>query len=542
MSVLNRRDFMKIVTAGSTGFLGGISTLWGPRPAEAQTARADGDTSRFPLLMPDDFEELNLVSWRVEEGEPDAANPLVQPGRPWDQGGVMSHGTVLRDPLDGKVKLYNISTPAEEAGGVGYRHELERRLTYFESEDGVHFERPELPYVSWGEHEKTNILLDHPSGGASTYANVFVDPSEEEYPYEMFIKRRPDYKCPSKTVEGHPPPIGKSGNRATYRYRSKNGTNWEVIQGPIYATPSDVSFVYKRHDGGYIVYYKSGVQPNENLRVIPYDNNGANTLRSVFAKTSEDGVTWENNTLVMFPDWRDPNHMQFMELNPRQVPGGYISMVTVYDAITQRIYLQMAVSRDGLKWWTVDRRPSLDNAPLGDYGGGMIWQMKNPIVEGNQLHVYYAGTEGIHGEIFDTRYRPRKEARFEDTIGVDTPTLPFSAAICRASWRFDRLYALVSSAGGPVEGRAVTRSQDCNGKQLRVNVYTKSPGEFSAELVAKDGSAIPGYTKEDCQPVTGDHGDVKITWQGGDTAPARAEKVRFYLRRAYLYGFDWKPV
>lgn len=535
MTNMDRREFVKLVTAGTTGLLGGFTACganFGPEESGKQHRS-------FPLLMPDDFEELNLVSWRLEQGEPDDRNPLVEPEMPWDLGGVMGHGTIIQDPLDGKVKIYNECRPAEEAGGVKYRHELETRLTYFESEDGVNFRRPKLPYVSWGEHDRTNILKDHPSGGASTYPNVFVDPENEEYPYELFVKRRPDYKCPSKTVEGFPPPIGKSGNRAFYRYRSKDGTDWEPIQGPIYATHSDITFMYKRSDGSYIAYFKSGVQPNENLRIIPYDNNGSNTLRCIFTKTSQDGVTWGDKTLVMFPDWRDPNHMQFMEVNPIPVPGGYLGFVSVYDAITQQTYLQLAASRDGLNWWTVDRRPALANEPLGDYGGGMMWQLANAIVQDNRLYVYYGGTEGIHGEIFDTRYRPRKQARYEDTIGIDTPTLPFASGICRASWRYDRMYALVSSAGGPVEGRVVTTSQDCSGKELRVNVLTKSPGELNAELVGPDGSAISGFTRQDCIEVSGDHNDTKVTWSGGSKAPPQAEKVRFYLHRAFLYGFKW---
>ncbi len=56
---------------------------------------------RMPLLMPDDFESLKLVAWRVEEGEQDQNNPLLDPAMPWDSGGIMAHGTVLLDPIDG---------------------------------------------------------------------------------------------------------------------------------------------------------------------------------------------------------------------------------------------------------------------------------------------------------------------------------------------------------------------------------------------------------------------------------------------------------
>jgi hypothetical protein len=69
---------------------------------------------RMPLLMPGDFESLQLVAWRVEPGVPDPHNPLLEPALRWDSGGIMAHGTVLRDPIDGLWKAWQVSTPGEE--------------------------------------------------------------------------------------------------------------------------------------------------------------------------------------------------------------------------------------------------------------------------------------------------------------------------------------------------------------------------------------------------------------------------------------------
>src|SRR5262249_58020432 len=96
---------------------------------------------------------------------------------------------------------------------------------------------------------------------------------------------------------------------------------------------------------------------------------------------------------VMPRAWRAPADTQFMELCPVAVPGGYVATLTVYHNMTQTIDLQWAASRDGIKWWRPERRPALANAALGEYGGGMIWPMRQPVVDGDQLHVYYAGTE-----------------------------------------------------------------------------------------------------------------------------------------------------
>src|SRR5574338_1082097 len=190
-----------------------------------------GDTYRLPLLMPDNFDSLQLVSWRQEEGTPDSKNPLLEPAMPWDAGGVMAHGTVLHDPLDGLWKAWQVSTPAEkEIKGLKATHELQRRITYLESKDGVSWYRPKLNFVKWPGYDQTNILFDLNSGGTAVYASVLVDVKNKEWPYEMFLIRNPSLG-PDSTHVGHLPAPSPE-KRGIYRYRSKDGKDWKLFSGP----------------------------------------------------------------------------------------------------------------------------------------------------------------------------------------------------------------------------------------------------------------------------------------------------------------------
>src|SRR6185312_7634999 len=99
--------------------------------------------------------------------------------------------------------------------------------------------------------------------------------------------------------------------------------------------------------------------------------------------------------------------------------------------------------------------------------------------------------QGLHGEILDSRSLPRIEVGNETVSGSPTPTLPFNSALCRAAWQFDRLWALVPSAGGPTIGEAVTRAEKPGGGKLMVNVDVKKGGELRAELLDESGRAIP---------------------------------------------------
>lgn len=494
---------------------------------------------RMPLLLPDCFESLRLVAWRVEPGVPDPNNPLLEPAMPWDSGGVMAHGTVLRDPIDGLWKAWQVSTPAEETiDGLGATHEHKRRLTYLESVDGIEWTRPKLPFVDWPGFDRTNIIFDLDSGGTSVYASVLVDPENREWPYEMFVMRGPLYGGQKENKVGHLP--GPRGRLGTYRYRSTDGKDWKLVEGPIYPSVGgggDVSYVYRSANGSYYSYFKSYEPLREGDRIVLYDNNPRSGLRSVSRRESPDGSEWGAQTLVLTRDWRDPDYAQFLEICPLPVGDGYMGLVTYYDSAQQTMYLQMAASRDGVRWWRPDRRPALANAPLGDYGGGMTWQMHHPIVEDGLVHVYYAGSEGLHGEIHSTEFEPRVEVGNETVLGFQTPTLPFNTALCRATWRLDRLWALVPSAGGATLGQAVTRVLPLGGRRVAVNVVTKGRGSIRAELLDSNGKPLPGHTLGDCSPISGDRRHAFLRWTAGEVAHSAAKKIRFTLRRAHLYGF-----
>jgi hypothetical protein len=499
-----------------------------------------GDKNRFPLLMPDNFDSLLLVSWRVEQGVPDPGNPLLTPAMPWDSGGVMAHGTVLRDPIDGLWKAWQVSTPPEiRLEGLHAKHETQRRLTYLESKDGVHWRRPMLPFVKWPGYDSTNILLDLNSGGTAVYASVIVNPKDREWPYEMFVIRNPSLG-PDPLHVGHLPAPSPE-KRGMYRYRSRDGKDWKLVSGPMLplGRGGDVAYVYRQPDGSYLSYFKQySKEPGD--RIIMYDNNAQQLVRRIGRSTSTDGENWEKPAIVFGRDWRDPGFTQFMELCPLRVDGGYVGMLTYYDASDKTIFLELAASRDGIRWWRPDRRPAVPQPPLGDYGGGMMWQMKQPIVEQGKMYVYYGGTQGIHGEIFDSRSLPRVEVGNETVSGSPTPTLPFNSALCRAAWSFDRLWALAPSAGGPTIGEAVTRPEKPAGGKLLVNALVRKGGKLQAELLDQDGHPIPGFSTSDCRPVTGDHHQIQITWKGGEHAPAGASRIRFVLQQAFLYGYAWK--
>jgi hypothetical protein len=512
-------------------------------PAFDAVNGAEEVETRLPLLMPDDFAELRLCGWRVETATPDPHNPLIEGEMPWDRGGVGIHGSVFQDPIARRWRAYLVCTPAEkqpENQGKPWQSEnhAHRRVCLFESADGVSWTRPALDNVAFGEHKKTNILFDV-SGGVSAYSSILVDPANKDWPYEMFVLRES-----WAAVRGKPP----KGN-GYYRYHSKDGTWWEST-GQFVNDPmkGDLCFFYRDKAEGYVAYYRLGAPRQLTDHVPTYEDF---PRRSCFRAVSRDGFKWTKDPLMFLTaDERDHRDTQYQECVPLGVPGGYIALVTMYLPLTQTLNLRLAASRDGRRWWFPDRRPCLDNAPLGDYGGGMIWQSQNLIVADGRLYVYYGGTEGPHRQISDTRAPSKDVGYLEKVIDHGGHFLPFNAALCRASWRLDRLYALAASAGGPTLGVAVTKAQPLGRKKLTVNVVTRpakkarqaglDEGVLQVELLDEAGRPVPGFRRNDCEPLHGDHAALAVRWRGGDAAPAEARQARFYLKRAFLYGFVFR--
>ncbi|MBI3922192.1 MAG: hypothetical protein HY318_12295 [Armatimonadetes bacterium] len=515
--------------------------------------------SRMPLMMPDDFSDLNLVAWRVEQGELDPENPLIEGEMPWDRGGVGVHSSVLQDPINGKWKAYVVCTEPEEfpenqpenTKPWASENAATRRICLFESEDGVHWTRPELDNVQFGGYDKTNIIFDLVHG-TSGYSSIMIDPENAEWPYEMVALR--EHWCPA--VHGMPP----EGN-GYYRYRSRDGRKWEQIGGKLGGPMiGDLCFIYRV--GGaltpfpvlpgeeppavkYVSYYRLGAERQATDHVPVYEDC---PRRSCYHATSPDGETWtRDENMLLTADERDHRDTQYQECIPLKVPGGYIATVTMYLPISQTLDIRFAASRDGSRWWFPDRTPCLPNPPIGDYGGGMIWQSQYLQVIDGRLYTYFGGTEGLHRQLSDTR-APSVEVNYLDSV-IDHGAhfLPFNSALCRASWTFDRLYALVSSAGGPTVGMAVTQPADLAGKTLRVNLTTRpakksskpgrNEGYMQVEVLDAQGDPLPGFARDDCPPLRGDHRALWVKWTGGDKAPKGAKKVRFYLKRAFLYGF-----
>ena len=494
-------------------------------------------TNCIAMILEDDVAEADRIGWRIEQASPDPNNPLIEPAFPWDSGVVFSHGTVLKDPIDDLWKAWYSCAP------FGTHH---WRLAYATSEDGVTWTRPALDLCPYPDHGGTNVLIDADAGGINLYASVMVDPSADpDRRYEMYLMRLPAYGFnrrespwlqPEIVIDGLPLPAGESSHPpGMYRYVSPDGIRWTPEAGPILVLQhqprnvnyrstldtADGAFIYRDPDGGYLAYHKIS-EPMHPGGLAPYDV-GSPRRRIIVRRTSEDGLEFSPHEVVLAPDWRDPQDLQFMELTSTPVEGGYLGIATCYHPLTQTIDLQFAGSADGRHWRRPARLPCLPLAPLGDYGGGMIWPTRHLVEDGGGTFVYYGALEGLHGD-----------------ASQNQPSIwQFNGAICRARWEYNRYWAAVPGPGGNIEASLTTHLLAVGGKRLSINAVTVKDGVLRAELLDSTGEPVAGFGLDDFAAWHGDAKSAQLRWTGGNRCPVEAAAVRFHLRRARLYGFAW---
>ena len=462
-------------------------------------------------IFADDFVERKNLAWRVEPGVWDSANPLIEPKRAWDSAAAFGGGTILIDPTDGMWKLWAMSWPHDPDPGL--RAPGQYRLTYAVSEDGVKWTRPSLPgHPCLGERE-TNVLFDLASDGHSHYSSVFIHADgAPERRYEMFVMRS----------HGALP-------TGMYRYWSRNGIDWERDGDRLGLETSDSIFVFKEFDAPYTAYHKTSLPAFPGAHV-PYDI-GSGEIRVLVRRRSEDGFHWSSPPeILMTPDWRDAQDTQFMDMGPLRQGRGYVATVTIYHALSGTIDIQFAGSPDGRRWWRPARRACLANAPLGDYGGGMFWPMRQMVEADGRLYLYFCAMQGVHGDLYETRQNAYLDY----------------GALCRASWEAGRLWAAVPAAGGPTEAVLTTPPlREAGGKELVINAVTAGDGVVKAELCTprKDGlpgEAVDGFSVDEARAFRGDDKLHVLSWKGGRAAPRDDVMLRFFMRRARLYGFEWR--
>lgn len=499
--------------------------------AEAADAPAAVEIGGRRELLVDDFlfDQLSGEA-RLQLQQPVRREIALRTDAPWE-GNASGYPSVFHDG-----NLYRMYYR-----GGHYRHggkPAETRpehpwvLCYAESDDGIHWRRPELGLLEFDGSKQNNIVLTPQSVAA-----IQGDPAHTA----VFQDARPDcpaderYKC---VIVGKP--------HGLYLLTSADGIRFSVAsQKPMItqgAFDSENLAFWDPVRAEYRAYWRiftEGVADGTTWKPAG--------VRAIRTATSKDLVNWTAQADVAYVDspaehlytnqilpyYRAP-HI-FMGFPMRYTDRGWSEPMMALPGLEERLARAKAsprygtaitdglfmTSRDGVtfrRWNEAFLRPGPRRQGSWVYGDNLIfWGMVETA----------SALRDAPNEL--SLYAP------EDYWQGD------GASFRRLTVRIDGFVSLNASARG---GELVTKPLVFAGGNLTLNASTSGAGGVRVEIQDAAGQPLPGYALSDCPELFGDSLDLVVRWkQGGDVRPLAGKPVRlrFVLKDADLYSFQFVP-
>ncbi len=446
------------------------------------------------------------------------ATPRKHPGpvlehrhdAPW--GGI-SYPGVVRDPRDGTFHLwYSLGNHAAaqkkseyyQAGRIddyfayiGAAAEKTTVTGYARSRDGIVWEQPK---VGQGPFQGTNIVF---GGHTHGQGQVWLD-LEETDPQRRFKMIYCDWLSP-----------GNGGHCLAF---SPDGIHWTpYANNPFIYGESDSNNTLIRNpcDGGYLLY----MRPWDCAAWKRLDYN-RNTRRRIAVARGRTLFDWDEPINILHPDEIDRGEFYGMTVFHRH--DVFFGLLSEYSHHRQTMDVQLAFSRDGLKWDRLPQRPCfLPRGGEGEFDNAMIIPAFGTVEVDGDLRFYYNGRPTLHDD--------NSGQRIEDSA-VGLAVAPMGRLIGRR-------------ADGQ-QGFLLTHPLVIDGDELRLDAQVPGHGQLTVEVVEPDkyepgGKTVPGFGAADCAVIQGNAVDLPVTWKGRSLAALRGKRVRlrFGMKVSTLYSF-----
>ena len=450
--------------------------------------------SRVMFLDLLEVADLEGVTQVVDPMEKDSRNPLLTHGEPgsWDAMQANFQGTILKD--EGRYRIWYTGFdqipffPIQSACG------------YAESVDGVNWTKPNLGLYSYAGSKDNNICFPY-----GFHYQVLKMPEG--------LETDPDRRYR----------MAFTGDSMLLAF-SPDGINWTLSEdNPLWRT---YDFTRSEYGGSLdnVIYFYDPEDPVAERRFKAYPQTyvaSKDKPRVTGLMVSPDGLHFKpylNNPVIDADLGVEVQH-HMMEVCWRRhglligLYGCYLDSVNV-DA-------RLAVSRDGVHWVCVKNEvPFLARGEAGAWDAGMVFPSNYPIIEGEDVWIYYSGVQ------------------FNFAAGEG------HASTGRARVRLDG-FAKMQLAPERERGTLTTipfQSRELEHTRLVVNAERLCSGESTLGVEVLDGytrEAVSGYTAEDCRPLEQDGTALPVRWRQHETLSGiSSERIRF---RFIFYGCRESP-
>lgn len=395
------------------------------------------------------------------------------------------------------------------------------------SPDGIHWERPEIGIHEFDGSKRNNIVIPATHhDGMDHWESMLKDP----------------------LVQGGPE---RGGHPAQYKAVGWSSYDWDGPMSGIYTawSPDGINW---SHSPEPIFHFHPRPGTADLGPIGDAQSFMIDTIRKRYVAFLRDGMKRSMSTSEDFVNWTRPkpfldilNEEETLYNNTGFVYGEqYLGFLTHFDrnAYAQTQTLHLLSGRDGETW----RRPGFGMGrytpliPTGEVGEWDRFQIlltgAPPIRVGDRLHIYYRGTSRRHNKVrgeFEPRIDPDQD---EPRFPLAPPGARTSMAIGLATIRLDGFASIDASYDG---GWIQTRPLALGGEHLSVNVVSDW-GDARVELLDERDKPIPGYTRDECIPMSRDSVDARVRWKERESVAelaGRPVKLKFYLRNARLYSY-----
>ena len=457
-----------------------------------------------------DVSRTSGLRWQEELLRKHPDNPLLSPPDDPDAPDAVrafNRGTVRCEK--GRFRMWYSATgtdsPITPGQPVG-NWQRYMRVCYAESEDGIHWQRPELGLVEFKGSLRNNVVPVVQRCPTVVYDCHEVDPDRQ-------------YKCFGNAARM----TREEGHLMT----SSDGLHWRYQPSPRRYPGTRPYWPSEFHS----VFRDDRERDPERLWKAYGLYATGPTRRASQLSTSPDGVHWTGyaeNPIVDPLQGVSPCIHDFL-VWPEM--GRYVGLLQVGDALHNYEW-ELMVSRDGVHFSRVgDGRPFLGRGEAGKWDQGGI-QAAIPVRFGDQSRFYYGG----------------REKPWSTYPGDPNEIWTFKSHCGLATMGVGR-YAGFRVAEKPGRGILDTRPIHCEFDReltLTVNALTDAQSPIRvAVLDAATGQPLEGYSLDACRAIEVDGVSQPVGWSGLSRVKLqhdRPVRLQFELRgrQSRLYGFAWQ--
>lgn len=442
---------------------------------------------------------------------------------PWEGNGSGYH-SIFQD--EKKYRMYYKAW--QHSAGSTTSHPI--FCCYAESDDGIHWIKPELGLYEFQGAKANNIV----------FISGMMDSADADGGHPaVFRDENPDAQPDSR----YKAILRARSERGIIPFASADGIHWRAMSAkPVIsngAFDSQNLAFWDKERKEYRAYWR-------------YFTEGSDTalyrgLRAIRTARSKDLLTWFDQhdlsyvdsppeqlyTNVIKPYHRAP-HL-FLGFPMRYIDRGAAESLQALperehrtwrssisprygSAITDALFM---ISRDGVhfkRWNEAFLRPGIERAGTWNYGHlCTAWSLVET-------------PSALEGGAPDELSLYAVESYWTDN----------SSALRRYSLRMDGFVSVSAPMAG---GELVTMPLIFAGNRLVINFSTSAAGEVKVEIQDSAGNPLPGYTEEECPALFGDAIERMVSWKKGNDLAAlagRAVRLRFILKDADLYSIRFK--